>query len=74
MRHLSIWQAVAYATELGAALATGVVVGLVVGRVADTHLDLGFPAFTLVGVFAGLAAGVYSVARMAQQLSRPRKE
>ncbi len=70
MRKLTIWQAAAYAMELGAAFATAVVVGLIVGQWVDVRQGNGFPIWTLVGSFVGFASGVYSVARIAKYLTR----
>ena len=74
MRNLTVWQALAFATELGIAFATAVLLGLFLGHVADDRLGNGVPVLTLLGSLVGLAAGVYSSAQMAQFLSRPRKE
>jgi hypothetical protein len=74
MRRLTIWQAVVFATELGIALAVTVLVGLLLGHMADDRLGLELPAFTMLGALAGLAAGVYSSVHMMQFLTRPGKE
>lgn len=72
MRNLTLWQAVAYATELGIAFATAVVVGLLVGSWADGRLGNEVPILTVVGSLVGLASGVYSTVRIAQLLTRPK--
>lgn len=74
VRNLSVWQAVAIATELGLALAIGVVLGLLLGRFLDERLGLQVPVFMLLGALLGLASGVFSFARMVQFVTRPRKE
>ncbi len=74
MQNLSIWQAVAIATELGIALAVGVLIGLFLGHVVDDRLGLQYPVFMLLGALIGLASGVYSFAKMVRIATRPRKE
>jgi len=74
MRNLSIWQAVAFATELGIAFAAAVLLGLFIGRIADDRLGNAVPIFTILGSLIGLAAGVYSSAQIVRYLTRPRKE
>lgn len=74
MRNLTLWQAVAYATELGFAFAAAVLVGLFIGHFADDRLGNDVPVLTMLGSLVGLAAGVYSTAQIAQFLIRPRKE
>ncbi len=74
MQNLSIWQAVAIATELGVVLAAGVFIGLFLGHFADQKLGLQYPVFMLLGALAGLASGVYGFAKMVRMLTRPRKE
>lgn len=74
MPNLSIWQAVAFATELGVAFATAVIIGVFVGHFADVYLGNTIPVGTFLGAFLGLAAGVYSTIQMVQWLSRPKKE
>ena len=74
MQNLSIWQAVAIATELGVALALGVLFGLFLGHLADEKLGLQYPVFMLLGALIGLASGVYSFAKMVRRFTKPRKE
>jgi len=74
VRNLTIWQAVAYATELGLAFATTVFLGLFIGHVVDDRISNGAPIFTVLGALVGLAAGVYSMTRLVQVLIRPEKE
>jgi F0F1-type ATP synthase assembly protein I len=74
MRNLTIWQAVAYATELGLAFATTVFLGLFLGHAADDWLRNEAPILTIVGALLGFAAGVYSTIRLAFVIVRPRKE
>ena len=74
MRNLSVWQAVAFATELGAAFATAVIVGVFLGHIVDVQLDNTIPVGTFLGAFLGLAAGVYGMIQIVQWLGRPRKE
>ena len=70
MRNLTIWQAVAFATELGVAFAVAVLMGLFVGHLADDRLGLSVPILTILGSFLGLAAGVYSSAQIVQYVVR----
>ncbi|MEA2639535.1 MAG: putative F0F1-ATPase subunit Ca2+/Mg2+ transporter [Chloroflexota bacterium] len=74
VRNLTIWQAVAYATELGIAFATSVLLGVFVGHVVDDRVSNEAPIFTLLGALLGLAAGVYSTIQLVQVLTRPEKE
>ena len=74
MRNLTLWQAVAYATELGLAFATTVFLGLFLGHVADDWMRNEAPILTFVGALLGLAAGVYSTAKLALLIVGPRKE
>jgi F0F1-type ATP synthase assembly protein I len=74
MRNLTLWQALAYATELGIALAAAVVVGLLVGSWVDERMGNEMPIFAIIGSLLGLASGVYSTIRIAQIVTRPRKE
>lgn len=71
---MSTWQAVTYATELGAAFATAVIAGVFLGYIVDVQLGTEFPLFTLLGASLGLAAAVYSMIQMVQWLTRPKKE
>ncbi|MBM2810524.1 MAG: putative F0F1-ATPase subunit Ca2+/Mg2+ transporter [Chloroflexi bacterium] len=74
MRNLTIWQAVAYASELGFALAATVLVGTGLGYLTDQWLRNEAPVFIVVGSLLGLAAGTYSIARLAKAVTRPEKE
>jgi F0F1-type ATP synthase assembly protein I len=74
MRNLTIWQAVAYASELGFALAATVLVGTGLGYLADQWLRNDAPVFTVVGSLLGLAAGTYSIVRLAKAVTSPEKE
>ena len=74
MRNLTIWQAVAYASELGFALAATVLLGTGAGYLVDQWLRNGAPVFTIVGSMLGLAAGTYSIVRLARVITRPNKE
>ena len=74
MPNLSIWQAVAFATELGVAFAAAVIIGVFVGHLVDVRLGNTIPVGTFSGAFLGLAAGVYSMIQIVQWLSRPKKE
>jgi F0F1-type ATP synthase assembly protein I len=74
MRNLTMWQAVAYATELGLAFATAVFLGLFVGHAADDWMRNEAPIFTTVGALLGFGAGVYSTAKLALMIVRPGKE
>jgi len=74
MANMTVWQAVAFATELGIAFATAVLLGLFLGHFADDRLGNEAPILTILGSMIGLAAGVYSSAQIVQFLSRPRKE
>jgi F0F1-type ATP synthase assembly protein I len=73
MRNLTIWQAVAVATELGIAFALAVLLGLFLGNLADERLGNSVPIFTILGSLLGLATGVYSSAQLVQVALR-RKE
>ena len=68
MRNLTIWQAVAFATELGVAFAVAVLMGLFVGYLADNWLGNSVPILTILGSLLGLAAGVYSSTRIVQYI------
>ena len=70
MRNLTIWQAVAFATELGVAFAIAVLMGLFLGHLADDRLGNSVPFLTILGAFLGLAAGVYSSAQLVQYVVR----
>jgi F0F1-type ATP synthase assembly protein I len=70
MRNLTIWQAVAFATELGVAFAVAVLMGLLVGHLADDRLGNSVPILTMLGSFLGLAAGVYSSMQIVQYVVR----
>ncbi len=74
VRQLSIWQAVAIATEFGVAFATTVLLGLFLGHVVDDRLESAIPIFTAIGALVGLAAGVYSSAQIVRVATRSRKE
>lgn len=74
MPNMTVWQAVAFATELGIAFATAVLLGLFLGHVADDRLGNEMPVLTILGSFVGLAAGVFSSVQIVQFLTRPRKE
>ena len=76
MRRLTIWQATAIALEAGSAMAVAVLIGLIVGKNLDDHLHLGaeLPVFAILGSMIGLASGVFSFARVAGYLTRPKKE
>ena len=70
MRNLTIWQAVAFAMELGLAFAIAVLMGLFVGHLADGWLGNTVPVLTILGAFLGLAAGVFSSAQIVQYATR----
>ncbi len=70
LRNLTTWQAVAIATELGAAFAIAVLVGLFAGYLADNRMGNTVPILTFLGSFLGLAAGVYSAVQIAQFMTR----
>ena len=74
MRNLTVWQAVAFATELGIAFAAAVLIGLLGGYLADERLGHGTPIFTILGSLLGMAAGIYSAAQIVKFLSQPKKE
>ena len=74
MRNLTVIQAVAYATELGLAFATSVLLGLFVGHVIDDRMNNGAPIFTLVGAIVGLVAGAYSAIRLIRMVTSLPKE
>ncbi len=74
MRNLTIWQAMAIASELGFALAATVLVGTGLGYLADQWMRNDAPVFMIVGSLVGLAAGTFSIARLAQTATRPKKE
>jgi len=74
MRNLTIWQAMTYASELGFALAATVLLGTGLGYLADRWARNEAPVFMAVGSLLGLAAGTYSLVRLAQSLTRPKKE
>lgn len=71
---MSIWQAIAFATELGVAFATAVILGVFLGYIVDVQLGNSIPVATFLGAFLGLGAGVYSMIQIVQWLSRPSKE
>ena len=72
MRNLTIWQAVAFATELGVAFAVAVLMGLFLGHLADDRLGT-VPILTILGALLGLAAGAYSSAQIGQMLIRKKE-
>lgn len=74
VRNLTIWQAVTYASELGVTFAATVILGTVLGYLADGWLRTEAPFLTVAGSLIGLGAGVYSTVRLAQAVTRPRKE
>lgn len=74
MRNLTVWEAVAFATELGIAFAAAVLAGTFLGHIADDRLGLEVPVLTILGALLGLAGGAYSSAQIAQWLTRPKKE
>jgi F0F1-type ATP synthase assembly protein I len=74
VRKLTLWQAVALASELGVAFAIGVLVGLFLGHQVDRRLGLDFPAFMLLGALLGLMSSVYSSYLLVRIAVRPRKE
>jgi F0F1-type ATP synthase assembly protein I len=74
MRNLTMWQAMAYATELGFALAVTVLVGTGLGYLADQWLHNEVPMFMIAGSLLGLAAGSYSIVRLGTVMIRPKKE
>ena len=74
MRNLTIWQALAYASELGFALAVTVLVGTGLGYLADQWMRNEAPVLTILGSMVGLAAGTYSIVRLGQAITRPKKE
>jgi len=74
MRNLTIWQAVAYASELGFALAATVLIGTGLGYLGDQWMRNEAPMLTILGSMVGLAAGTYSIVRLGQAITRPKKE
>lgn len=74
VRNLTLWEAVAFATQLGIAFAAAVLIGVFLGHIADDWLGHEVPILTMLGAFVGLAAGVYSSLQLTQWLTRPRKE
>jgi F0F1-type ATP synthase assembly protein I len=74
MRNLTIWQAMAYASELGFMLAATVLVGTGLGYLADQWLRNEAPTMMIVGSLLGLVAGTFSIVRLAQAITRPKKE
>jgi F0F1-type ATP synthase assembly protein I len=74
MRNLTIWQAMAYASELGFALAATVLVGTGLGYLADRWMRNDAPVFMIAGSLLGLAAGTYSIVRLGTIMTRPKKE
>lgn len=67
MRNLTIWQALAIASQMGFVLASTVAVGLIAGMFLDSRLGTG-QLLTILGCFVGLLAGVVSIIQMAQAL------
>lgn len=74
MKRLSLWQAVAIALEMGAALAVAVLIGLVGGHAIDERMGIDLPVFTMLGALVGLAAGVYASTRLIQFFTSAEKE
>ena len=71
MRNLTIWQALAIASQMGFILASTVLVTLGIGYLLDSWLQTR-PVFTLVGSLVGLAAGILGIARLARLILRDR--
>lgn len=74
MRNLTVWQAAAIASYVGAALAASVLVGTFAGLWLDARFASGLPVFTILGALLGLVAGVSSMSKLVPRLTRPRKE
>ena len=65
------WQAIAVATQFGFTLAVAVGLGIFVGSSIDGWLGWqNAPAFTLLGVFIGLASAIYSTVQSLQAFTR----
>ncbi len=69
MRNLSVWQAVAIASQVGVVFATAVAIGLFAGWYLDSVLNTG-PFLTVVGALLGTASGVYSCIQIVRFLNR----
>ena len=60
--------------ELGGAFAVAVLLGLLVGHIADDRLGIGFPVFTMIGSLLGLAAGILTSVRLVRAFTSMGKE
>ncbi|MGE5619379.1 MAG: AtpZ/AtpI family protein [Sphingomonadaceae bacterium] len=69
MRNLRVWQAVAVASQLGFVLAAAVAIGLFAGWYLDSIMYTS-PVFVVIGALIGMAAGLYSCARIVRDMQR----
>ena len=74
MRNLTMWKSLAIAFEAGTAMATAVLLGLVIGHVIDDRFGGEIPIFTIAGALIGFAAGVVGMVRLAFSMNPQRKE
>jgi len=65
MKDLRLWQTVVVVSQLGFVLAAGVAIGLFAGWYLDSLAHMS-PFFTILGALVGMAAGLYSCARIAR--------
>ncbi len=65
MKNLRLWQTVVVVSQLGFVLAAGVAIGLFAGWYLDSLAHTS-PFLTILGALAGMAAGLYSCARIAR--------
>ena len=71
LTQLEFLSAVAYASELGFALAGTVLLGTGLGYLADQQMRNEAPILTIVGSLIGLAAGSYTIVRLAKVITSP---
>ncbi len=71
MRNLSVWQAVAIASQVGFVMAAAVAIGLFAGWYLDSLMHTS-PVFTALGAFVGMAGGIFSCVQIVRDLQRNR--
>lgn len=62
-----------YVTQFGFTIIVGVVGGVLGGRWLDKKFDIS-PLFLLLGLFFGLAAGVFNIVKLVKPMTKERNE